>query len=519
MTLQEKIGQKLVVGFQGYAVPETFREAVRRWKLGNVILFKHNVQDKHQLQALCADLQQLIQSETGHPAFITIDQEGGVVSRLGEDCAIMPGAMAVAASGDPDNAYRCGLITGRELRAMGVNFNLAPVLDINNNPDNPVIGVRSYGDTAEGVARYGIRMIQGLGDAGVPACAKHFPGHGDTAVDSHLDLPMVDKSLDELLQCELRPFEAAIRAGVPAMMTTHILFPQIEPEHVPATMSRRIMTDLLKKQLGFEGLVLSDCMMMQAIASYYGTVPGVVAAAKAGVDMIFTSHSAELGGQACDALLQAVESGEYPMAELDASVEKILRYKQTWLEQDTPLPGMEDVGSQAHRAVARSVLGQALAQTGAPLHPLGDAPVFLGCYAFRPTIASNPEDPSLSFPLWMAQHLGGRGIPTSIDPTDDEIAALLPQLTDCSCVVLGTYNGHIKRGQLKLAEAVAHIKPLNVVALRNPYDLFELPSAVSGLAAYAYDPLALALAAEVLNGSRVPTGVLPVHPAKRNEKR
>ncbi len=213
MTLERMTGQRLVVGFPGYEIPKELRELVREYYVGNIILFAENIRDNAQLKRLCGELQELVREATGLPAFITIDQEGGVVSRLGADAAVVPSAMCVSATGEPRNAYLAGLITGRELSALGVNFDLAPVMDVNSNPHNPVIGVRSYGDAPETVSRYGVEMIRGLTEGGVLSCAKHFPGHGDTALDSHLSLPRVDKTLEELESCELAPFRAAIEAG------------------------------------------------------------------------------------------------------------------------------------------------------------------------------------------------------------------------------------------------------------------------------------------------------------------
>ena len=278
MDLREQIGQRLVTGFPGTELTEDFRRMVREYKISNVILFRENITDCAQLKQLCGEIQALVRRETGHGAFITADQEGGLVTRLPGDAVNVPGAMAIAATGDPENAYRAGLLTGRELRALGVNFDLAPSVDVNSNPENPVIGARSYGDTPQEVSRYANRMIRGLLDGGVLCSAKHFPGHGDTDTDSHLALPCVDKSMEELERTELLPFREAVRAGVPAVMTTHILFPQLEPEHLPATMSRRIMTGLLREQMGFDGLIVSDCMEMRAIKDHFGTVNGVVAA-------------------------------------------------------------------------------------------------------------------------------------------------------------------------------------------------------------------------------------------------
>ena len=194
MDLLTALGQHLVTGFKGPEMTEEFVQSVREYHIGNVILFDYNVVDKAQLKKLCAEIAELVTKETGYPPFITIDQEGGAVSRLKEDATIFPSAMAIAATGDPENARTAGRITGEELLAMGVNFDLAPVMDVNSNPNNPVIGVRSYGDQPAQVARYGVAMAQGLMQGGVLASIKHFPGHGDTSVDSHLGLPRVDKN-------------------------------------------------------------------------------------------------------------------------------------------------------------------------------------------------------------------------------------------------------------------------------------------------------------------------------------
>ena len=274
MDLRALIGQKLVIGFDGTEIPDELRELVRHYRIGNVILFRRNTDTAAQTRRLCAEIRELILKETGYPPFIMIDEEGGMVTRMPRDIAPMPGNMAVAATGDPENAYTAARITARRLRRLGVNFNLAPVLDINSNPANPVIGVRSFGDTAERVITYASQAIRGYGEERFLCCGKHFPGHGDTATDSHLGLPRVGKTAEELRKTELKPFAAAVREGIPAIMTAHILYPEIEPEALPATMSRRIMTGLLREELGFEGLILSDCLTMNAIREHYGVGRG-----------------------------------------------------------------------------------------------------------------------------------------------------------------------------------------------------------------------------------------------------
>lgn len=506
--LRWQVGQKIAVGFPGTEVPQALRDLVAEYRIGNIILFEENIRDAAQLRRLCAELRTLIETHTGLPPLISIDQEGGVVARLKGDCALAPSAMGVAATGDPANALRAGEITGRELRALGVNFNLAPVMDVNSNPRNPVIGARSYGARPEDVCAYGTAMVRGLQAGGVRCCAKHFPGHGDTAVDSHLGLPRVDKTLQELEACELIPFRAAVQAGVDAVMTTHILFPRLEPGGVPATMSRRILTGLLRERLGFQGLIVSDCMMMGAIQDYYGTVPGCLAAARAGVDLLFVSHSLDVAAQVARALAEDAKAGRLDAGELTASVERLVRLR----EHLPPAEDLDAVGSPAHREAFRAMRRAGLTRVGtAPLPALGDNPLFLGCNPFRATQASSPVDTKVAFVPWMAQRLGGEALVTPTDPAEADIARAVALARGHSALVLGAYNGHVKRGQLRLLSALASLGlPMACVALRDPYDLAGLPDHVYGLVAYEYNTESLEIVAQALTGDLVPTGRLPV---------
>ncbi len=211
MDIREKIGQRLVFGFPGTTIPAEFAALVREYKIGNVILFRYNIENLPQLARLCAAIQQLIRGATGRDAFITIDQEGGMVTRLPWDAVNVPGSMALAATGKPENAVLAAEITARQLRGVGVNFNLAPDLDVNSNPMNPVIGVRSFGDDPQSVALFGTKAVEGYKNGGMLCCGKHFPGHGDTAVDSHIGLPRIEKTLAELESCELIPFRGHSR--------------------------------------------------------------------------------------------------------------------------------------------------------------------------------------------------------------------------------------------------------------------------------------------------------------------
>lgn len=509
MNLNEMIGQRMVSGFPGPKMSEAFIEAVKKYKLGNVILFKWNVESAAQLKNLCTEIQALVTRETGQPAFITIDQEGGTVTRMPNDAVCVPGAMTIAATGDPENAYEAGLITAKELRALSINFDLAPVLDVNSNRANPVIGVRSYGDDPDKVAAFGVRMMRGLTDGGVLSSAKHFPGHGDTTVDSHLGLPCIDKSIEELESCELIPFRAAIDAGIPAVMTTHILFPQIEKEHLPATMSRTIMTGILRQRLNFKGLIISDCMMMKAIAEHYGTVNGVVSAMRAGVDLVFVCHDPALACQAMDAVKAACLNGTISMDEMKESAERILKYK----ENLSPEAGAEKTSAidAEHRAAVRRMMRDAVTLVRGNVPPLGDRPVFIGCPAFASTQASNPHCDSDVFSVAMQKRLGGDAITITQDPTDAEIQAAAEQTRGHSSVIVATVNGTLRRGQLRLVHALCALSmPTVCVAMRNPYDLAEIPKDACALAAYEYDDMSLDAVADVLNGLLTPRGMLPV---------
>ncbi|MDR0637241.1 MAG: beta-N-acetylhexosaminidase [Treponema sp.] len=329
MTLQHNIGQHFIIGFDGPALTPEFRRLVGQYKAGNVILFKENLQSAAQAKALCGDIKALILEETGLPPFIAIDQEGGRVSRLPADMTNIAGAADLAADGVAA-IVEAAALTAAELRRIGVNFNLAPVLDVNSNPANPVIGARSFGAEPELVADLGAAAVAAWERTGILCCGKHFPGHGDTSVDSHLELPCVDKTRAELEAVELPPFRRAIARGIPALMSAHILFPQLEPRRVPATMSKIIITGLLREELGFKGLVLSDAMEMNAIKQYYGAPRGCIEAIRAGVDIVLVCHDAALMEASLAAVAETYTNGGFDSAAFDASTERITQYKRKY---------------------------------------------------------------------------------------------------------------------------------------------------------------------------------------------
>lgn len=507
-----KIGQRLVVGLPGTEVDEEIEELVHKYKIGNFILFKHNIQNVNQLKCLCIQLQELAIKHTGNPAFITIDQEGGMVTRLGEDCVNIPGAMALAALNNEEDIYQAGKMTGEQLKALGINFNLAPVADINSNMDNPVIGVRSYGDDPTWVAKRSLAMMKGLRDGGVLTSAKHFPGHGDTNIDSHLGLPRVEKTFEEIQQCELIPFQALVDAKVPAITTSHIIYPALDEDMIPATMSRRIITDLLKETMGFEGLVISDCMEMSAIQKYYGTIEGIKKAISAGVDLVFVSHTMELAREASNTLSKMLEDGELSVSEMDASILKIQNYKRKYVqveESDAILFQAEDAIRDSKEMLKRSLTPIQMPSLEIP--NIDSDTLFLGCIPFRATNILNKEEGGFHFAEYMAKYFHATGILTEPMPSKEEVDELRSLMNKASSVVIATYNAHLYKEQLYLVQTAAEEnKNIIVFAMRNPYDLKNLPPHAFGIAVYEYTRKSLEVLSKYLEHPFELTGILPI---------
>ena len=318
---------------------------------------------------------------------------------------------------------------------------------------------------------------------------------------------MINKTVEELEAFELIPFEAAVRGKIPAIMTSHILFPLIEKDKIPCTMSRTIITDLLKGKLGFEGLVMSDCMEMNAIKTYYGSVEGVLGALRAGVDMVCISHSAKVAEQSVEAVWKELEQGTLSRTELEHSTEKILAYKDKF-RADKAVSSYNDYND---RILEREIRKKTIVHACGKEPVLGENPVFIGCDNYCITQASNPAD-DRSFAGYMAEKLGGKAIVTGIDPMDDEIAWAVEKVRrNADSIVMCTYNMHLKKGQQRLLQKLATLGlPMTVVAMRNPYDLKMLPEGVTGIEAWDYLPQTLELLAEIFRGEWKPTGKMPI---------
>lgn len=319
--LADVVGQSMMLSFAGPRMTPEVRDALTRVRPSGVILFAANIASAAALHKLCGSLQATAAALRLPPLLIAIDQEGGLVNRLPEPFTVPPSQMAQGATGEPAVARECAHITGRQLRACGVNTNFAPVLDVNCDPANPVIGTRAFGADAAIVTGFGLAALQGYREAGVIATIKHFPGHGDTSVNSHAGLPVAHHGRERLDAVELAPFKAAVQAGAPALMTAHMVFSALDT--LPATLSRAILTDLLRGELGFEGVVFTDALDMRAVADTYSPAELATLAKAAGADVLLPLGDLASQIALAGALCEAVQSGRLDRAVFVATVRRL----------------------------------------------------------------------------------------------------------------------------------------------------------------------------------------------------
>lgn len=360
MSLDEKIGQMFIVGFEGYEPNDSLRKMIMNNYVGGVILFRRNIKNPEQLLGLINSIKSINSvdiADTGAipaddtamrntvdtsngcgriPIFISVDEEGGSVSRMPVQYKAIPSCLSIGKINDAELSYNIGGLLAKEVKSVGFNMNFAPVLDIWSNPQNTVIGDRSFGSTAEIVSSLGVQTMKGLSGGGVIPVVKHFPGHGDTVVDSHIGLPEVEYNMERLKSFELVPFQAAIENKADAVMIAHILMNSIDAEN-PSTLSKAVITDLLRDRMGFDGVVITDDMTMGAILKNYNVGDAAVKSVAAGSDIILVCHGFDKQQEAIDALRAAVNVGVIPEERINESVYRILKLKGKYDLSDEPV--------------------------------------------------------------------------------------------------------------------------------------------------------------------------------------
>ncbi|WP_396611487.1 beta-N-acetylhexosaminidase [Haloferax sp. S1W] len=508
--LEEKVGQLFVAGFDGTEPTDDIEQLLSSHHLGGVIYFSRNIESPEQVASLSETLQTIARDAGEPPLLIATDQEGGVVSRF-DWGAQLPSQMALGATRDPSKLRTAGETVGDELASLGIWMNFAPVLDVNNNPENPVIGVRSFGDDPEVVGELGSALAAGLQSAGVAACGKHFPGHGDTETDSHRSLPVIPHDRDRLEAVEFVPFRRAIDGGIDAIMTTHIAFPAITGDDtLPATLSEAVLTGILREEFGFDGLIVSDCLEMHAIAGTVGTAEGAVQALAAGCDVVLVSHSPERQREAIERVIDAVESGDLPEARIDSAYERVRKYKRRQFGDDHDTTWEWPAAVEQSRTVARQLAHDCVTvvrdrddtlpfDTTEPIHLVG----------FSGTAQSDAEDDRYDPSDFLAS-LARHDVEVFFHRVPDPEEYTHP-FDGGEQVVAATYHTRSNPGQARVVREIAAASTtLAVISVRDPYDLAAVPDVSTYVTGYGYSPAMLDALADVVLGHADGSGTLPV---------
>ncbi|MBK9124657.1 MAG: beta-N-acetylhexosaminidase [Chloroflexi bacterium] len=510
MTLEQKVAQMFLVGIYGPVLNEPNRRMLQDWQPGGAVLFVSNVGNPRAVTALINDWQQTVVDAGGTPMFIATDQEGGVIARLKDGFTTFPAMMLLTATGDVSLAVRTGEAMARELSAVGVNLNLAPVADLYTNLRNPVIGRRSFGSEPQRTGQMLAGLIRGMQAGGVMATAKHFPGHGDTEHDSHTSLPVVSYAVDELEAVEFAPFRWTVAAGVEAMMVAHIWYPALDPDGpLPASLSRNVVTGLLREEMGFTGLIMTDAIEMDAIDTTYSIPEASIRAIEAGVDLVaFGAHlSPNTQVEAIKATADAVRSGRLTEARIDESVRRILDAKARYGLLDwkplTPESAELRVDAPSGAALVSEIFdaGTTIAYDQNGVLPLiGDRTVALVYPASRPSIRTECDVLPSDVVRWV-------GVAES--PSNSDIARAVDASRRADLTVVFTLNAGSDRSQQALVNALPTDKTI-AVALFSPFDWTAFPGVSAYVTTYSPLPESVPSACGVLFGRVDPRGSLPV---------
>ena len=492
LTLEQKIGQMVVASIEVTRMDDRTRAFLRDNAVGNVILFGKNCVDRAQLAALNGEIQDVVTAATGLQALLSIDQEGGRVTRIRRGATVFPSAMTVGATGDPDNAFLAGYIMGREMKALGIYHDFAPVFDCNFEDDPPIFSNRSYGVDPNTVADFSGAMARGLRAAGILDCGKHFPGGGHGRGDTHFDFVVYDDSLREILDHHLIPFRRAMAEGMCSIMSSHSCYPALDGRCIPNTVSDKVLLGLARKELGFEGLIVSDDILMAAVEKKYGAPNAAVLSAQAGCDLVIIGN----GGDNADPdgldvqppivrrMVEAARSGELSMQRVNESVRRIIAIKLA-LGDMRPEKNVEALDWSAHEAFARALCRQAVQvrrdETG--LLPIPQGALFLSRRSFSRLGVEEGDILFDSFAPLAASLLGGEAV--EFDETLD-VDALKDRIQAAPAVVFSVIN---EAECLRLLDSMKKVFLLNpnfcFVCLDSPHILAHVPFAPCAI--YSYD--------------------------------
>lgn len=523
MTIEEKVGQLLMPDIRTWegedvtSINDDIKSLINEYHLGGIILFKENFVNRSQATTL---IQQLKDSSTSEiPMMISVDQEGGIVTRL-PFFPKMPGNMALGATTNPDLSHDVGLAIGSELRRLGIHVNFGPVVDVNNNPNNPVIGVRAFGDNVELVQKMSTAYMHGLNEAGVIAVSKHFPGHGDVDLDSHYVLPSSNKTLEQLRSLELPPFQTLIDEKVQGIMTAHITFKEISaqtvksqkdglPIHLPATLSPEIINGLLREEMGYKGVVFSDAMDMKAISNHFGAKEAAVMAVEAGVDVVLMPDNVQ---HAYEGILEAVESGRLSEARINESVNRILKLKSSKFFKEEAT--FKKLTIQQATKVEDTVAGASitLVKNDGTLPFVKDSNEKIALVAENKDRLKALENAIKVYNWKVTPILISKGKNQTGRLTEEQAS----RLKESDKVVIATYSATMddrssESWQMKTVQQILGFNiPSVVISTRNPYDLSSLTGVNAYISQYDDGSASFNSTAEVIYGVREAKGKLPV---------
>ncbi|MEQ8673108.1 MAG: beta-N-acetylhexosaminidase [Aggregatilineales bacterium] len=517
LSLEDKIGQMFMIGFHGLEPPHWVLDMLANGQIGGVVLFARNVANPEQL----ARLTKSCHDAAKHPILIAIDQEGGSVTRLYEKDGFTesPGAMVLGAINSEEIAQEVAALLASEMRTLGINWDLAPVVDITHNINNPSVGTRSLGTNKKLVSKLAAAQIFGFQGESVAASAKHFPGLGNTSVDTHEALAVIDDTLETLWERDLVPFRVAVKSRISTVMMTHVKFSQIDPEH-PATLSRPVIEDLLRDEIGFQGVTCTDCMEMKAVSDHYGSEESAVLAAIAGQDIILFSHSfntdSGLYPRIYDTLLEAAKSGRIPMERIDESNIRIARLKARYAI--TSKPAIDHVGAsdriETMNETARLGLVQVHDNAGLlPLSANDSRKIVLIEFASHLDsgimeaggVTAFTEIISTQMP-----NLESMSLKAAKNPTET-IQAALALAKSADIVILATRNAHLNPEELEISQQILSTAgQVILLCLRNPYDILVLENVGTALCTCGDSRPSMRAAVQALLGQFVPTATLPV---------
>ena len=509
-TLEEKVGQLLMVGFHGLEAPDYILEWLADGRIGGVYFFSRNVDTPEQVAALAKSCH----NAAKYPILIGIDQEGGLVARLRDGFTESPGAMALSATDDTQLVEDVSAMMAREMRALGINWVFAPVADITHNINNPSVGTRSLGTDKAHVSRMIAAEVRGFQREGVAACAKHFPGLGNTPIDTHEELAVIHGSVDYLSEHDLVPFRSAIDNGTATVMITHVKFEALDADY-PATLSPAICRDLLREKMGFTGIIATDCMEMKAITNHYGAGESAVLSVLAEVDLQLFSHTRHYQEEVYDALLTAAKSGRISEARLDESLARIEKLKQQYALSE--LISTEVIRHPDHLELAKKAAraGIALIQSTADFPLSIEASQAIGLVEFAShniTDAMEGNEQS-DFGTLLKQHIPNLKVVTlkSYTPQKSSIEHAKDITNSCDVLVLVTRNAHLLAEQQVIAQTLIDTASQTIlVCLRNPYDVSVLSGADTILCTHGDSTPSVEAAVDALIGKFFPSGKTPV---------